>query len=344
MRGPDIVHKWAVITPVYEDRESFARLCGELGTLDIGAGLYVIGVDDGSLDAAPDLSAITQAGLEGEILRLDRNVGHQLAISVGLAHVAGDDRFAGCIVMDCDGEDRPADIERLMDALADKDIDIAVAERGRRTESANFRLFYVVYRHLFRALTGQVIRFGNFMAFRPNAVARIAGMQEAATHIAGAVVKSRLRRANVPTDRGDRYHGQTKMNFVSLVLHGMRAVTVFGDAVLIRMALVLVLMAWFSIVSVGTALSLKLAGMTAPGWVTTVTGFMLSILLQTGVLTMITMVMNGMARLEPPTVVIERARAFVRDVEKTAVEEHQAEAALKALVALADRQKKARKA
>ncbi len=335
------MEKWAIVTPVYEDRESFARLCGELGGLDVGVDLYLIAVDDGSLDAAPELSTILQAGLEGEILRLSRNVGHQLAISVGLAHVAGNDRFAGCIVMDCDGEDRPADIERLLDAVRGRNVDIAVAERGRRTESANFRLFYIVYRYLFRALTGQVIRFGNFMALRSDAVLRIAGMQEAATHVAGAVVKSRLRRANVPTDRGDRYHGRTKMNFVALVLHGMRAVTVFGDAVLIRMALVFVLMAWFSIVSVGTALTLKIAGMTAPGWVTTVTGFMLSIFLQTGVLTMITLVMNGMARLEPPAAVLERARAFVGQVERTSPHEQRAEDALKSLVALANRRKRA---
>ncbi len=335
------MEKWAIVTPVYEDRESFACLCRDLGQLDVDVALHLVAVDDGSLDAAPAVSAIKDAGIDGEILRLARNVGHQMAISIGLSHVAGDDRFSGCLVMDCDGEDRPDDIQRLLEAVRGDNVDIAVAERGRRPESTNFRLFYIVYRYLLRARTGQVIRFGNFMALRPDAVVRIAGMAEAATHVAGAVVKSRLRRANVTTDRGDRYHGQTKMNFVALVLHGMRAVTVFGDAVLIRMALVFVLMAWFSIVSVGTALSLKLAGMTAPGWVTTVTGFMLSIFLQTGVLTMITLVMNGMARLEPPTTIIERARAFISKVEHAGATARD-EDPLSALVSLANRRKKAR--
>ncbi len=340
-RETSIVDKWAIVTPVFEDRESFARLCADLGRLTPGVAFHVVAVDDGSLGATPQMSALTEAGLDGEILRLSRNVGHQMAISIGLAYVADDARFAGCIVMDCDGEDRPGDIERLLAAVNTKDVDIAVAERGRRTESANFRIFYIVYRHLFRALTGQVIRFGNFMALRPQAIARVAGMQEAATHVAGAVVKSKLRRASVTSDRGDRYHGQTKMNFVSLVLHGMRAVTVFGDAVLIRMVLVFVLMAWFSIVSVGTALSLKLAGMTAPGWVTTVTGFMLSIFLQTGVLTMITLVMNGMSRMEPPATIIARSRAFVKSVERTETAVR-AEDPLAALVSLANRHIRAR--
>ena len=42
---------WAVVTPVYEDGDSFASLCRDLARLDAGATLEILAVDDGSIDA-----------------------------------------------------------------------------------------------------------------------------------------------------------------------------------------------------------------------------------------------------------------------------------------------------
>jgi hypothetical protein len=141
-------------------------------------------------------------------------------------------------------------------------------------------------------------------------------MHESWTHVAGAVVKARLRRAEIPTNRAKRYFGQSKMNFVSLVLHGMRAVMVFGDAVVTRMAVVCGVMAALTSMSIALALLLKVIGMATPGWVTSVTGFSLSIFLQTGILAMITLLMNGAIRVEAPAALAERARATIERIER----------------------------
>jgi hypothetical protein len=309
----------AIVTPVYEDKESFAELCRRLAGAerDAGAKFYVIAVDDGSLGAPPNLSAIASAGLAGEILRLARNVGHQGAIAIGLARAAALPDLSACVVMDSDGEDTPDSIPQLLAAAAQPDIDIAVAERARRSETLMFRGFYLIYKRLFKLLTGQTLRFGNFMALTPGAIERLSGMYETSTHVAAAVVKARLRRADVPTNRGKRYAGQSKMNFPSLVLHGMRAVMVFSDLVLTRLALALCAMAVVVVLVVGGAVVAKLMGAATPGWVTLVTGFALSLFLQTGLFTMITLIVSSLGRVDTPPRVRERALEYVARSERT---------------------------
>ncbi len=308
----------AIVTPVYEDQESFAELCRHLAEVEkeAGARFHVIAVDDGSLGAPPKASALQEAGVSGEILRLARNVGHQGAISIGLARAASMPHLSACIVMDSDGEDTPESIPNLLRAVADPKADVAVAERAKRSETMTFKAFYAVYKRLFKLLTGQVLRFGNFMALSPVALERLSGMYETSTHVAAAVVKAKLRRADVPTDRGVRYAGASKMNFPSLVLHGMRAVMVFSDLVLTRMALALVAMAAGVVAVVAIALAMRFMGMTTPGWVTIVTGFALSLFLQTGLFTMITLIVSSLGRVDTPPKVRERALEYIARTER----------------------------
>jgi hypothetical protein len=309
----------AIVTPVYEDQASFAELCRRLADVQRTAGtrVHLIAVDDGSLAAPPKLASIAEAGLTGEILRLARNVGHQGAIAIGLARAASIPNLSACVVMDSDGEDTPESIPALLNSVASANCDVAVAERAKRSEAFTFKLFYAVYKRLFRLLTGQVLRFGNFMALSPIALERLSGMDETSTHVAAATVKAKLRRADVPTDRGVRYAGQSKMNFPSLVLHGMRAVMVFSDLVLTRMALALVAMAAAVIAVVIGALVVKLLGFATPGWVTIVTGFALSLFLQTGLFTMITLIVSSLGRVDTPPRVRERALEYVARTERT---------------------------
>lgn len=309
----------AIVTPVYEDEASFAELCRRLAEVQssVGARFHVIAVDDGSLAAPPQLGAMAEAGLSGEILRLARNVGHQAAIAIGLARAAAMPNLTASIVMDSDGEDTPESIPGLLSAVDNENCDVAVAERAKRSETLTFQLFYSVYKRLFRSLTGQRLRFGNFMALSPQALERLSGMYETSTHVAAATVKAKLRRADVPTDRGVRYAGQSKMNFPSLVLHGMRAVMVFSDLVLTRMALALVAMAAAVISVVLIAVGMKFAGYATPGWVTIVTGFALSLFVQTGLFTMITLIVSSLGRVDTPPRVRERALEYIARTERT---------------------------
>ncbi len=136
-----------VVTPVYEDVEASSRLFVELRAA-LGDDVFIVAVDDGSIRQPVKPERISGAGLNGVVLRLKRNVGHQRAISVGLGYVADRLSAAQCIVMDSDGEDLPATISELTRRLKAEDVDIAVAQRKSRVETLKFKVFYVVYKAL----------------------------------------------------------------------------------------------------------------------------------------------------------------------------------------------------
>ena len=76
-----------VITPVYEDKEASGQLFVELARL-FGRSVFVVAVDDGSVRTPLEVTSLVDAGLEGVVIRLKRNIGHQQAIAVGLSYAA----------------------------------------------------------------------------------------------------------------------------------------------------------------------------------------------------------------------------------------------------------------
>jgi hypothetical protein len=85
----------------------------------------------------------------------------------------------------------------------------------------------------------------------------------------------------VPTRRGRRYAGESKMNFVALVIHGMSALSVYSDVIFVRLlmaaagiaAVVLVGIVIVTIIRIATDLAI-------PGWTSTVVGVFLVLLVQ----------------------------------------------------------------
>src|SRR3954453_15433857 len=151
-----------IAMPVYEDWESAALLCealhAELARLtDVHATLLLI--DDGSTrqigtDAAPANQSLDDVW----VLRLRRNLGHQRAIAVALAYIHENIQCEAVIIMDADGEDRPAEIPRLIQSHREATFPVTIfVERGRRIESLAFRAYYQIYRFFHLLLTGRGI-------------------------------------------------------------------------------------------------------------------------------------------------------------------------------------------
>jgi len=153
-----------------------------------------------------------------------------------------------------------------------------------------------VYKVVFRLLSGRRIDFGNFMALKPIGLRRLVAMQELWIHLAACTLASRLRIADCPLDRGPRYAGDSRMNFVSLVLHGFKALMVFAEDVLVRVGIACALIAGLAIVGAATAVLLKLIGYATPGWFSIALGILLLVFLQTGALTLMTLMLTGVVR------------------------------------------------
>jgi len=194
-------------------------------------------IDDASTDACPgDIACDVNALGTIRVVRLRRNVGHQRAIAIGLALLAERNGHAKVAVMDADGEDRPEDLPQLLDHLRQNPgVKVAFAERLRRTEGMSFRALYLAYRAIHLLLTGIRVRVGNFSVLSADALSAVVAMPELWNHYAAAVFRSRLPYASVPIARGVRLRGRSKMSFVSLVAHGMSAMSVFGETIGVRL-------------------------------------------------------------------------------------------------------------
>lgn len=285
-----------IVTPVYEDFEASSRLFKELQA-EFGDAVYIVAVDDGSVRQPLDTSGLDLANARGEVLKLRRNVGHQKAIAIGLGYVSAQVRDNQMVVvMDSDGEDLPSSISKLLSELQDDNVDVVVARRKSRVETLRFKTFYKIYKRLFRIITGRTISFGNFMAMKPAGARRLAAMPELSIHVASAVLASKLRITTCPLDRGPRYAGQSKMNFVGLALHGFKGMMVFAEDVLVRVGIASAIVAALSVVFGTIAVFLKTIGYSTPGWASVVLGIFILMFLQTGVLALMTLMLTGVVR------------------------------------------------
>jgi hypothetical protein len=283
--------KIAICIPVFNDWTSVNRLIQEIAHQPIAKSneLTVLLVDDGSTEQ-PDRSSLAAASagkLVVEILELNRNVGHQRAIAIGLSCLADQSKHDAVVVMDADGEDNPADIATLIDEMQRHDpAPVVFARRSRRTEGVVFRGGYLAFRILHRLLTGCGCNIGNFSIIPAQWLDRVVHAPELWKHYAASVIASRLPVSKVPCSRHERYAGKSHMNLTSLVVHGLRAISVFGETVGVRICLALGMMIVFGLAGLGAVLYIKAAtSMAIPGWATTATGLTLVLLINVLVLT-----------------------------------------------------------
>ncbi len=92
-------------------------------------------------------------------------------------------------------------------------------------------------------------------------------MSEIWNNYPGGIIRSRLPYTAIPIERGRRLAGESKMNFVSLIMHGLSAVSVLMDTTAVRIVLFCVIMAGASMLGIGVVLWIRLFTETiVPGW------------------------------------------------------------------------------
>jgi glycosyltransferase involved in cell wall biosynthesis len=307
----------AVVMPVFNDWESFTQLCSKIDALSAawGAVLTLIAVDDGSSEALNQAEALQRLAphiVKVEVLTLVCNLGHQRAIVTGLSAVIRDDSFDAAVICDSDGEDRPEDIGRLIAAYREGPQSVIVARRSRRTEAVNFRAFYGLYKLMFRGFTGRNIDFGNFCLLSYSAMRWLLYMPESWNHLAASILRSRLKFRRLDCARGTRYAGRSSMNFVSLLAHGMSAVSVFNDLVFVRLLGLSAVITLFAIVVASIAIVIRLTTNAAiPGWATNVVGISVLMIFQGLLLSVIASVTMLANRSAPAFIPAIQAQQFI---------------------------------
>jgi polyisoprenyl-phosphate glycosyltransferase len=230
---------FAILTPVFDDWESLSVLLDRIDRTLEGAetGVLVVVVNDGSISPPP--SSLRgwrgQAIEEVRVVNLKRNLGHQRAIAVGLAYLEEAEFLRSVIVMDSDGEDKPEDLPALLSEGRSDPPRVIFAERSRRFEPLWFRVLYQLYRGLHYLLTGIPVRVGNFSYIPASIRSTIVVVSGLWSHYAASVFEAKIPRSGIALARGTRISGQSRMNLLSLVNHGLTAISVFADRLGLRL-------------------------------------------------------------------------------------------------------------
>jgi glycosyltransferase involved in cell wall biosynthesis len=270
-----------VLIPILDDWESVGEVIMRLDRAFAASpdSLAIILVDDGSTtEPSPGFGSGVYTKLnEISILRLKKNLGHQRALATGLCYVAEKIKCDAVLVMDGDGEDEATDAVRLVEKM--KQIGrptVIFAERMRRSESAAFRCGYAAFKVLHLVLTGQRIRVGNFSAVPAFYLERIAVEPMLWNHYAASIMRARLPVAYVPTQRGKRIQGGSRLNFVSLVVHGLSALACYSEVIGVRLIFCSGAILFLDVVGSIALLSVKsFTTLAIPGW----TSLLLSLIL-----------------------------------------------------------------
>jgi glycosyltransferase involved in cell wall biosynthesis len=275
----------AVVTPVFNDWVSLSELISALEVVDVleKVEFSLIVIDDASTEPAIincPLNSLSRIR-EIEIVVLACNLGHQRAIAVGLVEVCSRGSFEAILVMDSDGEDRPADIPRLLAEAALRPGHIICAQRRHRPGLLFFRFWYECYKAMFHLLTGAQIDFGNFCLIPASKIEALVSTSSVWNNLAAALTRSRIPLAGLPSDRGRRYAGKSKMNFVSLVMHGLSAMAVYSDIIMVRLMLGTLALSAVTLLAILGVIAVKLfTNLAIPGWTSSAAGVLTIILLQ----------------------------------------------------------------
>ena len=234
--------KYIILIPIYNDRESLTKLIENINSeiKDLNSEISVIVINDASSNQIIDQYQNTENINSIEIINMKENRGHTRCIASGLKYIFEKKEFDYVIPMDGDGEDRPEEIKEFIDLAEQLKDQSIIGERTKRSESLFFKFCYQFHKFLTLVFTGQSIKFGNFTCLSKITVEKMLNEKATWNSFSGSLKKIEKNLLSIPSIRGTRYFGPSKMSFFNLLKHSLSIISVFRKTVLIRSALFIV--------------------------------------------------------------------------------------------------------
>ena len=234
--------KYIILIPIYNDRESLTKLIENINLelKEISSEASIIVVNDSSSEQINDNYPNTENIKSIEIINMKENRGHARCIASGLKYIYEKKEFDYVIPMDGDGEDRPEEIKNFIQLAEQSENQTIVGERTKRLESLFFKVCYQFHKLLTLGFTGQSIKFGNFTCLPKSTIEKMLNEKATWNSFSGSLKKIEKDLLSMPSIRGRRYFGPSKMSFFNLLKHSLSIISVFRKTVLIRSALFIV--------------------------------------------------------------------------------------------------------
>ena len=249
-----------ILIPIYNDWQSVFKLLEQINDLSISPEfqISVIIINDASNHDRQDENKIFDNIHSVKIINMKINQGHARCIATGLKYIFEKEEFDYIIPMDGDGEDRAEEIKDLLNKIDNSNDKPVVGERVKRSENLMFKVCYQIHKLITLTFTGKSIKFGNFTCLPKTTVEKMVKDKSTWNSFSGALTKVENSLISIPSIRGNRYFGPSKMSFYNLIIHSLSIISVFRKTFLIRSALFIILYIWIikSNASVITAIPL----------------------------------------------------------------------------------------
>mgnify|MGYP001212909379 CR=1 FL=1 len=234
--------KIKILIPIYNDWQSVSKLIDEIDNLSIDPKfkISVIIANDASNHDRQKEDKILQNIQSIKILNMKINQGHARCIATGLKYIYEKEDFDYVIPMDGDGEDRPEEIKEFLYKIENLKNKTLIGERIKRSESLLFKICYQFHKLITFTFTGKLIKFGNYTCLPKDTVEKLVNEKATWNSFSGSLTKIEKDLLSVPSIRGTRYFGPSKMSFFNLFKHSLSIISVFRNTVLIRSALFII--------------------------------------------------------------------------------------------------------
>ena len=234
--------KIKILIPVYNDWQSVFKVVDEINNLpNISEHeISILIVNDASNHDREDKVYNWHNLKSVKILNMSVNQGHARCIATGLKYIYEKEDFDYVIPMDGDGEDRPEEIEDFVSQIKNSNEKPIVGERVKRSENLLFKFCYYIHKLITLFFTGHSIKFGNFTCLPKAVVEKLVQEKSTWNSFSGSLKKIQKDLIPIPSIRGVRYFGPSKMSFSNLLKHSLSIISVFRKTVLFRSALFIV--------------------------------------------------------------------------------------------------------
>ena len=236
------MRKIKILIPVYNDWQPVLKLLENINSevSKLEAEFSVIIVNDASTESRLELLANLDSLKSIQVINMNENRGHARCNATGLKYINEKEDFDYIIPMDGDGEDRPEELCLLIEKFKEYPDTVITADRVKRSEGLVFKFCYMTHKYLTLIFTGQSIKYGNYTCLPKSIVSKMVNEPATWSSFSGSLAKIVKDRKSIPSERGTRYFGPSKMSFVNLLKHSLSIIAVFKSTLLIRSTLFLI--------------------------------------------------------------------------------------------------------
>ena len=227
--------KLKILLPLFNDWQSLELLLQKINNLFKKSKIFieVIIVNDKSTSKfklSKNYSKIRKI----RIIDLNKNLGSQKAIFIGLHYIYKNNNKSTIVVMDSDGEDDPLKIISLMKKVKNNPNYFIFVKRTKRLENFFLKFLNKIRLIITYLLTGKYLNIGNFSAFHSNLLKSILTNKDLSLAYCRGVIKNYHKLIFLGFPKKKRFYGNSKVNFLFLFKHSINIISVFYKSVLLR--------------------------------------------------------------------------------------------------------------